>query len=452
MSLSRPPDAGFVVPTLVIGILSLLLGGGAAVVAVESVVSSYGSNDQRFWVEFIDNVLGFRQIASGVYQDLSALTGYGADFTWGSVSVNTQPSATQYMNYLDNPARPLARYWFGPMAMVEYLQNLNMVEQGVANYVSMQPGDSYEAPIYTAKQAFVAAINTMENNHPNDWTSVVTYSSPRTTAGDTWGRFNCVRSPLGFNYNYATSALLFPSSTLNADGSANNTEVNPYTADPNTGNIPSSDFVDTPRGIGSTCFSMALMLCYNQFAVTAPSDATLRSYVTSSPITFPSGMAGGLGRKGAQKVVIFETDGIPNYTATANLVNAGTYSYYQVRYNMNQPYGAEYPVAAAFTGNAPTVVNQINSLVQQLATDYGTSRNPFKLYAIGFGPVFQGVNANSALSTLQGMQYYGGTQSSAATALPANQIIMGTDSQMSTAMINTYTNILQNGVQIALIK
>jgi hypothetical protein len=46
MSLPRPSDAGFVVPTLVIGILSLLLGGGAAVVAVDSVVSSYGSNDQ----------------------------------------------------------------------------------------------------------------------------------------------------------------------------------------------------------------------------------------------------------------------------------------------------------------------------------------------------------------------------------------------------------------------
>ena len=30
----------------------------------------------------------------------------------------------------------------------------------------MQPGDSYEAPIYTAKQAYVAAVNTMENEPP----------------------------------------------------------------------------------------------------------------------------------------------------------------------------------------------------------------------------------------------------------------------------------------------
>ena len=48
-------------------------------------------------------------------------------------------------------------------------------------------------------------------------------------------------------------------------------------------------------------------------------------------------MAGGLGRKGAQKVVIFETDGLPNCQATANLVSAGTYNYYQIRYDMNNP-------------------------------------------------------------------------------------------------------------------
>ena len=45
----------------------------------------------------------------------------------------------------------------------------------------MQPGDSYEAPIYTAKQAYVAAISTMQNNHPNDWVTVVPYSWPRSS-------------------------------------------------------------------------------------------------------------------------------------------------------------------------------------------------------------------------------------------------------------------------------
>jgi hypothetical protein len=97
-------------------------------------------------------------------------------------------------------------------------------------------------------------------------------------------------------------------------------------------------------------------------------------------------------------------------------------------------------------------LSQIYGLVQTLASTYGTSRNPFRLYAIGFGPVFQGANASSALATLQTMQYYAGTQSSASTALSTTQVITGTDTQMSANMISAYTTILENGVQIALIK
>jgi hypothetical protein len=411
----------------------------------------YGGTDQRFWVEFIDYVLGFRQTSAGVYQDVSAMAGYGSDFTWGTKSRSAPPSSTQYMNYTDNPARPNLRFWFGPIAMVDYLQNYNL-DQNVSNYFVMQPGDSYEAPIYSAKKAYLAAVSTMQNNHPNDWFTVVPYSWPRTSANASAGRFNCVSCPLGTNYNYATAALVSPFSTINADGSFNLTEVTPYDADPATGMVPSANFVDTPRADGDTSFAMALMLCYNQFALTPTNDATLRSYISSSPITFPTGMAGGMGRKGAQKVVIFETDGLANCKATASLVTAGTYKYYKIRYDMNNPNNSEYPSIYASSINDPNVLNQVYSLVQQLASDYSTTRNPFRLYGLGFGPVFQGANASAAAQTLQTMQYYAGTQSSASTPLASNQIITGTDAQMSANMINTFTSILESGVQIALLK
>jgi Flp pilus assembly protein TadG len=427
--------------------------------AITGTWPNFGSTDQRFWVEFMDHVLGFIQTSSGNYMDLSGISssntmiGYGADFAWGTVSINSVPggSPQPYMNYGDNPARPLLRLWFSPILMVDYLHNCNMYEQSPGNWFLMQPGNSYEAPLYTAKQAFVAAVNTMQNNHPNDWFTIVPYSWPRTSAGSV-GRLNCVSSPMGTNYAYATSALLFPFSTINANGSPNNTEVTPYDADPATGNVPSSNFVDLPRSDGDTCFAMGLMLAYNQFAVTAPSDGTLRNYVTSTPITFPTGMAGGMGRKGAQKVIIFETDGMANCDATASLVSAGSYNYYQIRYNMNNPATSEYPGVNPLTINDPTVLNNVYSLVQQLNTTYGTARNPFKLYAIGFGPVFSGPDAASASLTLQTMQYYGNTQNAIATPLASNQIITGTDTQMSANMISAYTNILQNGVQIALIQ
>jgi hypothetical protein len=212
--------------------------------------------------------------------------------------------------------------------------------------------------------------------------------------------------------------------------------------------------MDTPRAKGGTCFAMALMLAHNQFAVTPSSDTVLRTYVTSSPITFPTGMAGGLGRRGAQKVVIFETDGIPNtYISGVSLQTAAAgFTYYPIRYDMNRPTSSEYPTATQIGDAASNVTTQINSLITTLSTTYGTSRNPFKLYTIGFGPVFAGADQNTALGVLQAMEYYGGTNSSTTTALPSNQIITGKGSDMSANMITTYTQILQNGVQIALIK
>ena len=403
-------------------------------------------------------MLGFRQTSAGVYTDISALSGYGADFTWGTNAL-TAPSATPppYMNYSDNPLRPQLRCWFGPLLMTDALQNFNMWVN-TTGYFCKQAGDSYEAPVYTCKQAFLASIDTMENNHPNDWFTLIPFSWPRTgsTGLDyitTSGRFNCVMAPMGTNYSYASSAVVFPFSTINANGTPNNTEITPYDPDPATSKVPSANFTDTPRADGETCPAMALMLAFNQFAVTPVNDTTLRTYVTSSPINFPTGMAGGLGRRGAQKVVIFETDGIPNTSASATLTNAGTYKYYSIRYDMNKPYSSEYPSTTNYTDDADSgVTTPLYSLITQLNTTYGTTRNPFRLYAIGFGPVFQGSDASSAETVLQNMQYYAGTQANASTPLPSNQIIYGTDAQMLTNMTSAYTNILQNGVQIALIK
>jgi Flp pilus assembly protein TadG len=424
---------------------------GSIPTAITGTWPSYGSTDQQFWVEYIDNVLGFRQMSAGNYQDISGMTGYGIDFTWGTILITPGfPSANQYMSYADSPARPLVRYWFGPLMVADYLRNDNM--NNLSNYDYMQPGDGYDAPTYTAKEAYNAAISTMQNEHPNDWVTLVPYSMPRTSATAAWGRHNNVACPLGTNYNYASSALLFPFSTINADGSPNSTEITPYDPDPATGLVFSANFVETARPNGPTCFAMALMLAYNQFAVTPSTDATLRTFVSSSPITFPTGMAGGMGRKGSQKVVIFETDGLADCMASANLVNAGTYSYYQIRYDMNNPSSSEYPSVIQTDINDSSTLSQVYTLVQQLVSTYNSARNPFRLYTLGFGPVFQGTLASEALSTLQTMQYYAKTQDSPSTPLAASQIVTGTDAQMSANMVNAFTSILESGVQIALIK
>ena len=68
--------------------------------------------------------------------------------------------------------------------------------------------------------------------------------------------------------------------------------------------------------MGSTCYAMGLMLAYNQFSA----NTSLVNYNPGDP----AGDAGGNGRHGAQKIIIFETDGAPNTTATATLNNLGT--------------------------------------------------------------------------------------------------------------------------------
>ena len=85
-------------------------------------------------------------------------------------------------------------------------------------------------------------------------------------------------------------------------------------------------------------------------------------------------------------------------------------------------------------------------------TTYGTSRNPFRLYAIGFGPVFQGSNASAAQTTLQTMQYYAGTQSQCVHRVAVEPDHHG-DGRADVGEHDRHVHqILQNGVQIALIK
>ena len=73
----------------------------------------------------------------------------------------------------------------------------------------------------------------------------------------------------------------------------------------------------TPRAHGdydsNTATSYGLMLAYNQFS----GNTALQS----------SGM-GGYGRKGAQRLVILETDGLANASTSASTTNAGAYQAY----------------------------------------------------------------------------------------------------------------------------
>ncbi|OYV91077.1 MAG: hypothetical protein B7Z73_05645 [Planctomycetia bacterium 21-64-5] len=455
--------------------------------------------NQRFWKDYIDYVLGMAATGTGQYTIINNAqngnTGYGSDVTWGSIRITPNSSLgngqsarlifpaarslfaeldtvrstlelaragvpgllaaffhgpgpgpkggggggsgkTPYMCYSDNPTRPLLNFWFGPLTMIDFLDNYKLFpgNSSVSNgRYCWWPGTCHEAPMYECKLGIQAALNDIQNNHPNDLVSLIMFSMPKASANDSSGRrFNGARIGLGQDYSDMIASLWYPPSTV----VGTNASVTPYDA----------DNLEVPRAFGGTCYSMALMLAYNQFSAASACSG----YAT------PAGIAGGNGRKGAQKIVIFETDGAPNATASAQLFNGGAYqSYYSVRYNPSSPNSSEYPSGVSGGGwndnNSGSVTSQIYSLCQQLCAldsadppGYGTSGHPVLIHCLSFGPLVD----STTLQTLNNMQVIGNVND----GMPSYKIINGTQSENVTNLQQAFSTILESTVPVSLIQ
>ncbi|MGA2257433.1 MAG: hypothetical protein ABSG53_22470, partial [Thermoguttaceae bacterium] len=403
--------------------------------------------NQRFWKDYIDYVLGVMQVGSNNNYvqinnpngNVGSCTGYGADFQWGTVKItalnNLSGNPTPYMHYGDNPQRPILSFWFGPMTMVDFLGNYNLWYTGYGNDASRYcwwPGTCHESPTYACKLGIQAALNDMQNNHPNDFISLIMFSTPLSGANDTGAnRFNRVRVGLSQSYSTLTDSLWYPPATVGNPSAT----VSPYDA----------NNLEVPRAMGGTCYAMGLMLAHNQFS----GNSALLNYNTSTLPSVFANDAGGGGRVGAQKIVIFETDGDPNTSASASFVNGGANnSYYKVRYNQNSPSTSEYPNNVnGYSDNSGTVVNQILTLVNQLTTSYSTGSKPLLLHCIAFGSIIDA----AGLSTLHQMQTAGNVFDGPANTLPSYKILTSASTYV-TDLQKAFAEILQDGVQVSLIQ
>jgi hypothetical protein len=415
--------------------------------------TNQAQKDARFWKEFIDEVLGVRQDSAGSYSVRTPYTGYGDDFTWGgsnpidSIWYYDAASGNQFNNNTDNPKRPKVHFWFGPMALLDFIGNYNADYDGAHNPIKGRlwgPGTGHEAPTWECKVGVQSAMRDIQNNHPNDSISVISFSQPSTTSGG-YGFYNAVNAPLGKNYNYLVNSLWFAPKNLGANGLGQGSEISPYDPEINT----------VPRANGSTCYAYPLMLAYNQFN----SDPNQRSYVTSVTTSPLYGQAGGLGRNGAEKVIIFETDGMVVSTAYSTFgkyfQNKGAYSsYFAIRQPNEWP---DYVTAdPKCTQDAYDVAQAICNSTTNATPGYSTPRKPAKIYTIAFGSLFDPSNGSAyktqALGVLQNLQTIGGVQSSNTTPLPSNQIIVGTPAQRISNMQSAFQSIMQGGVQISLVQ
>jgi hypothetical protein len=184
-------------------------------------------------------------------------------------------------------------------------------------------------------------------------------------------------------------------------------------------------------------------------------NTSLQTYSSGQP----TGDAGGMGRKGAQKLIIFETDGAPNTTANAALSSLGAYnSYYNIRYNYASPGGSQYPTGiSGYSDLASTVTNQITTVCNQICAldtanppGFSSASKKVKIHCIGFGPVFNpsSSSAGPATAFLNQMQQIGNVDD----GMPDYKIVYGTQDSVIADLQQAFRKIMVDGIQITLIQ
>jgi len=382
--------------------------------------------DKAWWKNYIDYVLAFNITSTGFL--------YGAADSWSATGASQNVNASDmeqwsgpsggwsnvrpYMAYTDSPRRPRLHFWFGPLSMVAFMQK-------VANWL---PGTGNESQCWQLKAGMNSVLDDIKNNHPNNHAGLVMFSSS----------FNNIRRPMGKNYDSLKNALFYPKNLLdtidlNNGGTSITDEYRPYNT--SFSNL-SNDTI--PCSTGSTDPVTGLAYAYNLFS---PSPSL--PYTTK-------------GRRGSAKIVIFETDGVPNATRSFTLTQQGYNSFYPTAGGAS---GTDIPTAGT------AAVNIVKQLVKPMATstsgDSGMTlpNAPCRVYPIAFGDLFDAsLNAgaatsrDAALGFLADIAEFGNTGPAGATTIPTSQIITGTFPVRISTLKTGLENIFQAGVGVTLVE
>jgi Flp pilus assembly protein TadG len=390
--------------------------------------ATISNQDQRFWKEYIDFALGVWRDPSGNVQTPGSSTcSYGPDFACGdgtSVSISGPDSSTKYngtafVSPTDNPLRPRHRMWFGPMTMIQYMLD-----------TSISPGTFHDISMVPAKLGIAGAITDIQQNHPNDMVAMIYYARPSYTGeASTIGTFDNPISSLGRNYTSIVNSLWYPPNSSSSD-------VRPWDAN---GKL-------TPRAHGdydsNTATSYGLMLAYNQLS----GNTALQSAGT-----------GGYGRKGAQRLVILETDGLANASTSAGTTSGAAYQSY-----FNIGTGNSYSSSGTDPNtDAINVATQICAMYNDSSNGlpgFSTTVKPVSIECIAFGAIYEPTTPaayNSAgISLLQSISALGGSTFPSSSSDPTNgyKWCIGTLSQRQSKLQTAFTNILEGSVPIVLVK
>ncbi|WP_020468355.1 pilus assembly protein TadG-related protein [Zavarzinella formosa] len=418
-------------------------------------VGSSATDEQRFWKEYIDFVIG-----CGQHNRAQTLNGndtdnsYGGN-TFGTVKITPKASLTgttkPYMHYQDVPVHPCAHLWFGPLTMLGFI-SLDSQNQSY----NWNAGTTSEAHCWQMKAGIRSAMTDIQNNHPNDLAALTFFSN--------FNAWNTARVSMSKNYTTMQNCLYYPYSLINSLGTVTS-EKKPYTTASISASVPSgfSPFnyqADIPLADGGTDTAMGLMVAYNQF----------------------NWNGGYTGRKGASKIVILETDGVANANASGTLSTisggGGTKQWTSISdvgssngtpSAMNAAITLAYLITQDSAGSKPwptfpaysnlsglPTANAPTNYYSQTSPGFSTTRSPAYVHTIAFGQLFEASTVSNmktrALEFLRNVQIAGGTSPAGATSIDSYKIITGTSTARISSLRQALERIMQGGVQVALVQ
>jgi hypothetical protein len=220
-----------------------------------------------------------------------------------------------------------------------------------------------------------------------------------------------------------------------------------------------------PTGNGSTDPQSGMAVAFN---------------LLSSSTALPAVDYGTRGRRGAAKIVVFETDGQPNLDAGWQFALTGAWPDTRFIPSASPQYssktvpslsgdGLKSAQAAIYMAEriaAPIDYSKDGSGNFSSTSGYSLPNTPARVYAIGFGDLFEAYtgsnyaslsnNQKGALEFLLRMQQAGntssGTTSNPQGLLPMEQIITGPYQTRIDKLKTAFERIMQSGVQVTLIE
>ena len=419
------------------------------------------TSDKRFLRAYIHTVMGVDQfdatdapLQTWTYNSPAMLAGVEARNTFGTLAATSSAGFTPtgkitanrkpYMVHTDNVNRPRAHFWFGPLSMFMYMNR-------AGENRPWWSGTTHQSQCWQLKASINSVLDDVRKNHPNDYCGLAFFANR--------SNFGVPLVPMGQDWFSLKNSLFFRKDTVAAlKADANSTlEHRPY--DATMGNDTSL----IPSASGSTDPNSGLAVGFN---------------LLSTSTSLAAADYGARARKGAAKIVIFETDGIPNTTGNWTLTGSGVDTRYQ-----NSGTAETWSGDGLLNANGQAGIAIVNRIVAQTTNapfaGYSTPNTPARVYGIGFGYLFNGYDgtnfsgmnatAQGALRFLLRVQQVGNTSGPGdppTAAIPFEQVITGPYQRQDPAQPESPTNpggriekmrlclerIMQSGIQVTLIQ